>query len=79
MEIWRFAGMHGYAVVSKDTDFRERSFAEGHPPKVVWLAVGNLGTAKVVDLLRHEREVIAEFLSARDEALLVISLDVTTL
>ena len=38
-----------FAIVSKDSDFREGSFAEGHPPKVIWLAVGNAGTAEITD------------------------------
>jgi predicted nuclease of predicted toxin-antitoxin system len=38
-EIWDYARMHGFAIVSKDTDFRERSFVEGVPPKVIWLDV----------------------------------------
>jgi predicted nuclease of predicted toxin-antitoxin system len=38
-EVWDYARMHGFAIVSKDTDFRERSFVEGFPPKVIWLDV----------------------------------------
>jgi predicted nuclease of predicted toxin-antitoxin system len=33
--IWAYAHAHGFAIVSKDTDFRERSFLEGAPPKVI--------------------------------------------
>ncbi len=42
-QVWGHARVHGFAIVSKDTDFRERSFVEGHPPKVIWLDVGNAG------------------------------------
>ena len=41
---WEYAHKEGFAIVSKDTDFRERSYVEGAPPKVVWLDVGNAGT-----------------------------------
>jgi predicted nuclease of predicted toxin-antitoxin system len=41
-EIWAHCKAHGFAVVSKDTDFRERGFVAGSPPKVVWLDVGGL-------------------------------------
>jgi len=41
--------------VSKDTDFRERSFVEGFPPRIIWLDVGNAGTRSIADLLRRER------------------------
>ena len=43
-EISDYAKTNGFAIVSKDTDFRERSFVEGFPPKVIWLDVGNAGT-----------------------------------
>ncbi len=43
-QIWEYAHKEGFAIVSKDTDFRERSYVEGAPPKVVWLDVGNAGT-----------------------------------
>lgn len=33
--IWEYARNGGFAIVSKDTDFRERSYVDGAPPKVV--------------------------------------------
>ena len=38
--IWTHSRAHGFAIVSKDSDFRERSYVEGFPPKVIWLDVG---------------------------------------
>ncbi len=35
--VWQYAAQHGFAIVSKDADFRERSFLLGHPPKVIWI------------------------------------------
>ena len=34
--VWRYAAEHGFAIISKDADFHERSFLLGHPPRVVW-------------------------------------------
>lgn len=51
--IWEHARDHGYVIVSKDDDFRQRSFLEGAPPKVVWLQeVGDAGTAAIEGRLR---------------------------
>jgi predicted nuclease of predicted toxin-antitoxin system len=50
------ARTHGFVIASKDTDFRERVYVEGFPPKVIWLDVGNAGTAGIAALLRGERE-----------------------
>ena len=42
-QIWDYGRARGFTIVSKDTDFRERSFVGGFPPKVIWLDVGNAG------------------------------------
>ena len=49
--IWEYARDHGLTIVSKDNDFRQRSFLAGFPPKVVWLNVGNAGT-RAIEALR---------------------------
>jgi predicted nuclease of predicted toxin-antitoxin system len=33
--------------VSKDTDFHQRSFLFGGPPKVVWIRLGNCSTEDI--------------------------------
>ena len=43
----RLARNEDFAIVSKDTDFRERSYLVGAPPKVVWLDVGNAGSRAI--------------------------------
>jgi len=40
-EIWNYAKAHGFVIVSKDSDFQARSLFYGHPPKFIWLRVGN--------------------------------------
>ena len=73
-EIWEYAKTHGFAIASKDTDFRERSFVEGFPPKVIWLDVGNAGTAPIEALLRSEQQRIETFGVATDASLLILSI-----
>jgi len=73
-EIWDYAKTHGFAIASKDTDFRERSFVEGFPPKVIWLDVSNAGTAAIEALLRRERQRIEMFAVATDASLLILSI-----
>ncbi len=43
-DIWELAKTNNYIIVSKDNDFRQRSFLFGSPSKVIWLSVGNNGT-----------------------------------
>jgi predicted nuclease of predicted toxin-antitoxin system len=72
--IWEYARQQGFTIVSKNTDFRERSFVEGAPPKIVWLDVGNAGTAQIVQLLRRERDRLERFSAAPDVSLLIVSI-----
>ena len=70
-QIWDYGRTRGFAIVSKDTDFRERSFVEGFPPKVIWLDVGNAG------LLRRERQRAEAFEKQDETSLLILSLGVS--
>lgn len=71
-DIWNFARSSGYAIVSKDNDFRQRAFLSAPPPKVIWLAVGNAGTDEIAALLRLRAADVKRFEVTEEEALLVI-------
>ena len=74
--IWDYCQTHGFAITSKDTDFRERSFLEGFPPKVIWLDVGNAGTMIIAELLRRERQSVEIFGKQAESSYLILSLAV---
>jgi len=48
--IWQYAGQHGYAVLSKDSDFYHASMIRGHPPKLIWVRLGNCSTSDIENL-----------------------------
>jgi predicted nuclease of predicted toxin-antitoxin system len=73
-QVWDHARTQGFIIVSKDTDFRERSYVEGFPPKVIWLDVGNARTAAVAKLLRDERERVERFEQSDETSVLILSL-----
>ena len=59
-EVWRHASENGYAIVTKDADFHERSLLSGHPPKVVWIRRGNCTTTQIQAILeRHADDLQA--------------------
>jgi predicted nuclease of predicted toxin-antitoxin system len=68
--VWRFAREHGYTIVTKDSDFQERSQVARSAPCVVWIRRGNSSTADIEAMLRKHsdaigglgREQAAEFL-----------------
>ena len=63
-ELWDYARDNDYFIVSKDIDFSKRSVVHGHPPKVIWLRLGNCPTRTVEDLLRNHHSDLKDF--ARD-------------
>jgi predicted nuclease of predicted toxin-antitoxin system len=73
--LWRHAADHDLVIVSKDNDFRQRSFLEGTPPKVIWLAVGNAGTTAIAELMRRERPRVEAFSRDTEASLLVLTID----
>ena len=75
-QIREYSRAQGFAIVSKNTDFRERSFVEGFPPKVIWLDVGNAGTTVIADLLRRECQRVEVFEKQEETSFLILSLGV---
>jgi predicted nuclease of predicted toxin-antitoxin system len=51
--VWRHALEHGFAIVTKDSDFQERSQLAASAPKIVWIRRGNCGTGAIEALLRR--------------------------
>ncbi|MBI4608680.1 MAG: DUF5615 family PIN-like protein [Candidatus Rokubacteria bacterium] len=72
--IWEQARHEGFAIVSKDNDFRQLSFLYGAPPKVIWLSVGNAGTESILRFLRTQRRQIQAFEADTEASLLVLTL-----
>lgn len=70
--VWAWAKQHGFTIVSKDTDFYQRAIVFGHPPKFIWLRVGNCPTSLITALLRSRYEVIHQFIERETESLLVL-------
>jgi predicted nuclease of predicted toxin-antitoxin system len=71
--IWEYAKNNGFVIVSKDSDFEERSLLLGCPPKVVWLRVSNCTSADVEGVLRTAFSLIVRFVNDADETCLVLS------
>jgi predicted nuclease of predicted toxin-antitoxin system len=67
-----WAKQHEFTIISKDTDFYQRSVIFGYPPKFIWLRVGNCPTTLITNLLRLRHELIREFIQSEAESLLVL-------
>ncbi len=73
LTIWRYAAEHDLVIVSKDSDFHQMSLLYGHPPKTVWLRVGNAPTSTTVALLREHQATMQRFHEDPDAALLALA------
>ena len=71
-DVWEFAKTHGFVLVSKDDDFRQRSFLEGSPPKVVCVQMGNCSTRKLENVLRDRVADVAEFAASEEETFMML-------
>ncbi len=59
-EIWSYAKANHYIIVSKDSDFYDKSILFGHPPKIIWIKRGNCPNRQIQLLLRNKTDVIKE-------------------
>ena len=71
--IWQYAAANGFIIVTKDTDFYQRSLLQGHPPKVVWLRVGNCSTSRAAALLRARLTDVETFNADASASFLVLT------
>lgn len=71
--IWIFARQNGYAIVSKDSDFHQRSILWGHPPKLVYLRVGNISTNEIVNILRANSDQLLAFDADATSSILILT------
>ena len=58
-QVWQFALEHGLAIVTRDSDFQERSQIAAVAPRIVWIRRGNCPTDEIEALLRRHAERIA--------------------
>ena len=60
-EVWDYAKENNYIIVSKDSDFHQRSFLHGPPPKVIWINKGNCSTKSILTILKTQFDIIEIF------------------
>lgn len=62
LQIWEFAKKNDYTIVTFDADFYDYSALYGHPPKIIWLRLGNSSTLSVTNTINSNKETICEFI-----------------
>ncbi len=70
--IWEYAKSNGFTIVSKDSDFEERSIVLGSPPKLIWVRAGNCTSEEIESLLRAAVPSVKRFIQEDEETFLIL-------
>ena len=68
-----YGDQHGFATVSKDSDFRQHSFNYGQLPKVIWVRLGNCSAAEIEAVLRRLHDGTVSFKQDERRSFLAVS------
>ena len=71
VEIWNFAFVNGYTIITQDSDFINLFVTRGYPPKIILLRIGNMSRKKSEEVLIQSKSSI-EDLEKNDFGLLEI-------
>ena len=72
-QVWEFARIQGFVIVTADADFYELVTTFGPPPKVIWLRSWDYPTAVAEQLLRSSAIRISEFEQDSEQGLLILT------
>jgi predicted nuclease of predicted toxin-antitoxin system len=62
-EIWDFAKRENFTIITFDADFYDLVTLFGHPPKVIWLRIGNTATDNLIEVIQGHAQTIEAFVS----------------
>ena len=60
-EIWNYAAINGYTIVTQDSDFLSLFQIRGFPPKIILLRVGNIDRKTAEKILVSAKPSIISF------------------
>ncbi len=66
-EIWEFAKMNNFVIVTFDADFYDLAVIKGIPPKIIWLRMGNSNTLNISHVLIQNKQLIENFSDGKNE------------
>ncbi len=63
LQIWDYAKEQQFVIVTFDADFYDLVTLYGHPPKVIWLRMGNTSTTRLIEYLEKHFDIIKAFIT----------------
>jgi predicted nuclease of predicted toxin-antitoxin system len=71
-DVWDYARINEFTIVSKDSDFHEKSLLKGYPPKVVWIRRGNCSIKEIEEILIKHTSDIEKLIKNNEKAFLIL-------
>lgn len=71
-QVWSYAVEHEFVIISKDSDFHQRSLIYGIPPKIVWVRRGNCSTLEIIAIMKQAHAAIETFMLDSNASFLVV-------
>jgi predicted nuclease of predicted toxin-antitoxin system len=65
-QIYDFARLHNFIIVTQDADFHDLNIILGFPPKIIWIRRGNLKTVEIADILSYHYDKLVNFADNKD-------------
>jgi len=72
-EIYEYAKLNGFTIVTFDSDFLDLNTIRGTPPKVIWLKTGNMTTKAIASLMENNLHTIRNFLNSDNDEILEVT------
>ncbi len=66
LEIWDYARLHGFTIITFDFDFIDLANLKGSHPKIIWLRFGNSSNLIIANKLISKALEIKEFIQNND-------------
>jgi len=63
-EIWNYAAVNGYTIVTQDSDFLNFLETKGFPPKIILIRVGNMDRKMAEEILIKSKAAIIDMENA---------------
>ena len=73
IEIWEYAKLNQYIIVTQDSDFNDIYLLKGFPPKILWFQTGNLRTEELALILVIQQSNLIDFIGNNDLGCLELS------
>jgi len=61
-QIWAFAKTNDFSIITFDSDFYDLMTLKGHPPKIIWLRIGNTSSLHLANIRAKHQLIIHSFL-----------------